>query len=104
MKNSFIITTGGVKTNFDKLYKQMLIRKKILLPPSVNNSATDIDFRPETNLYGQPKAKEIITMNKGRRPAARDGHTGVFIQNKFMLVFGGDRHRMPFNDLYVLDL
>ena len=24
--------------------------------------------------------------------------------NKYMLVFGGDRHRMPFNDLYVLDL
>jgi hypothetical protein len=43
-------------------------------------------------------------MNKGRRPAARDGHTGVFVINRYMLVFGGDRHRMPFNDLYVLDL
>jgi hypothetical protein len=43
-------------------------------------------------------------MNKGRRPAARDGHTGVLVLNKYFLVFGGDRHRMPFNDLYVLDM
>jgi len=39
-----------------------------------------------------------------KRPAARDGHSVSFVYNRFMLVFGGDRHHMPFNDLHVLDL
>jgi hypothetical protein len=34
MKNSFIINTGGVKTNFDMLFKQMLMRKKKQQQPS----------------------------------------------------------------------
>ena len=37
------------------------------------------------------------------RPAARDGHTGCIIGNKF-IVFGGDRHQMPHNDLHFLDI
>ena len=41
--------------------------------------------------------------NKGKRPAARDGHTGV-IFGKYMIIFGGDRHHMPFNDTFVLDV
>lgn len=39
----------------------------------------------------------------GKRPAARDGHTGVTFGNYF-LVFGGDRHHMPFNDTFILDV
>lgn len=41
--------------------------------------------------------------NKGKRPAARDGHTGI-IFGKYLMVFGGDRHHMPFNDTFALDL
>ena len=48
----------------------------------------------EKNTYGKVQ---------GRRPAARDGHTGIIYEGKF-LVFGGDRHHMPFNDLHFLDI
>lgn len=48
----------------------------------------------EINLYG--KVKDM-------RPAARDGHTGCIIGDKF-IVFGGDRHQMPHNDLHFLDI
>lgn len=48
----------------------------------------------EKNTYGKVK---------GHRPAARDGHTGLVYGDKFF-VFGGDRHHMPFNDLYMLDI
>jgi len=41
--------------------------------------------------------------HKGKRPAARDGHTGV-VFGKFYIVFGGDRHHMPFNDTFILDI
>jgi N-acetylneuraminic acid mutarotase len=36
---------------------------------------------------------------KGKIPHSRDGHTGVIFED-FMIIFGGDRHKMPFNDLY----
>ena len=39
----------------------------------------------------------------GNRPAPRDGHSAVLYNNYFM-VFGGDRHHMPFNDLFALDI
>ena len=34
---------------------------------------------------------------------ARDGHSCT-VYNDLMIGFGGDRHHMPFNDLFVLDL
>jgi hypothetical protein len=40
---------------------------------------------------------------RGKRPAARDGHGAVIVGEK-LFIFGGDRHHMPFNDLYLLDL
>lgn len=40
---------------------------------------------------------------KGKRPAARDGHTGIIFDD-YLIVFGGDRHHMPFNDSYVCNL
>ena len=39
----------------------------------------------------------------GIRPNPRDGHTSVIHEGK-MIVFGGDRHHMPFNDMFVLDV
>lgn len=43
-----------------------------------------------------------------KRPAARDGHSCAYISanedQPYMLVFGGDRHQMPFNDTFILDL
>ena len=40
---------------------------------------------------------------KNRRPAARDGHTGI-VQGDYFVIFGGDRHHMPFNDIFYLDM
>lgn len=40
---------------------------------------------------------------KGRKPAARDGHSANIYRGMF-IIFGGDRHQMPFNDMFVLDL
>ena len=39
----------------------------------------------------------------GIRPMPRDGHSCI-IYNDLMIGFGGDRHHMPFNDLFVLDI
>ena len=39
----------------------------------------------------------------GKKPCARDGHSSVIIKNE-LVVFGGDRHQMSFNDIYKLNL
>jgi hypothetical protein len=55
---------------------------------------TNSNLHNESSIYGK---------NRGKRPAARDGHSGI-IFGKYFIVFGGDRHHMPFNDTFALDL
>ena len=38
----------------------------------------------------------------GIKPAARDGHSQNISNEGLLFVFGGDRHHMPFNDLYLM--
>ena len=44
------------------------------------------------------------TLVRGNKPTPRDGHSAVLDSMGFMFVFGGDRHHMPFNDLYCVNL
>lgn len=39
----------------------------------------------------------------GKKPCARDGHIAL-INNSKLFIFGGDRHKMSFNDIFALDL
>ena len=39
----------------------------------------------------------------GRRPGGRDGHSAINFQGS-LIIFGGDRHLMAYNDLFVVDL
>jgi hypothetical protein len=39
----------------------------------------------------------------GKKPCARDGHCSVIIGGD-LVIFGGDRHQMSFNDIYKLNL
>lgn len=52
--------------------------------------------------YGSSKIDVCGTV-KGKMPAARDGHTATMFEGN-MIVFGGDRHRMPFSDTYSLNV
>lgn len=47
---------------------------------------------------------ETFGLIKGVKPQARDGHISIVDSKGFMYVFGGDRHLMPFNDLYMIKL
>lgn len=39
----------------------------------------------------------------GKRPCARDGHSTILV-NDTLVIFGGDRHQMSFNDIHAVDL
>ena len=57
------------------------------------------------NIFGLATATGLKGKSRcpGNRPAPRDGHSGLMFNNYFM-VFGGDRHHMPFNDIFALDV
>ena len=52
----------------------------------------------------QNTGDRATSFQKGKRPNARDGHSANVDKFGFMFVFGGDRHQMPFNDLYIIKL
>ena len=92
MKRSFLIKNHDA-SNFDTYYQQMRKRK------TMGNTLRYQDGSPMLRRAGDSQICHV----KGKRPAARDGHTGIIFQDH-MIVFGGDRHHMPFNDSYVFNL
>lgn len=90
MQDSFVIQNHN-NANFEAYYRGMKRRQQS--HGRGNIEVTSIGKRSEL-LYGKLQ---------GRRPTARDGHTGIIIED-MMIVFGGDRHHMPFNDTFMLDI
>jgi hypothetical protein len=56
-------------------------------------------LRPNAELLEDKNSQEKLC----RVPKARDGHTVCLLGDK-MVVFGGDRHHMAYNDIVVIDL
>lgn len=82
MTNSFIIK------NADESFET----NSKLIPKNKNRTMVAVD---------SPKQTSFV---EGNRPTPRDGHSAVVDDAGFMYVFGGDRHHMPFNDLYMIKL
>lgn len=85
MMNSFIVKNAD--ESFDTYYHQMKRRKGA-------HHGMDQTMTTESK-FG---------LVFGKKPTARDGHSSNLDKNGFMYVFGGDRHHMPFNDLYIIKL
>lgn len=52
------------------------------------------------------KNKEMMKIQLRKpcyRPTARDGHSAIVYKNR-LVIFGGDRHHMAFNDTYSIKL
>ena len=96
MMNSFIIKNAD--QSFDHYYASMKKRKNA--SPNKDNTA----YSPMQNKEQVPTQDHSYGKIRGKRPAARDGHTGFIYGGKYFVVFGGDRHHMPFNDTYLLDI
>ena len=53
-----------------------------------------------------PSIMNIVPANgkvPGHRPCARDGHSASIYKGR-IVIFGGDRHKMSFNDIYLFNL
>ena len=88
MKNSFLIKNSN--KGFDNYFSTQKRRK------------LGSSFSPDiTNL--SPSKVPRNSKVQGVRPRPRDGHSADLF-GKYMIIFGGDRHHMPFNDLFSLNL
>jgi hypothetical protein len=100
MRKSFIFKNN--KDQSETLYKQLMLKQKHgITLINQNSSSGSLNYDdPFSNCNFKSGIKSFV---KSGQPPARDGHT-VNIVGKFMIVFGGDRHHMPFNDMFILDL
>ena len=90
LKNTFILQNNN--PSFDNYAVMMKKRKSTVDPSKLGNSSQKAKDTDDQGV----KINQI-------NPQARDGHVAVMHKNR-MLIFGGDRHHMPFNDLFMLDL
>lgn len=95
MMNSFIIKNAD--QSFDNYYQSIKKRAK-----HITHSLTQQEGSPIAGSKGVTDSQGYGRM-RGKRPAARDGHTGLVIGRQ-LIIFGGDRHHMPFNDMFALDI
>ena len=84
LRNTFVIKNQN--EGFDKYYTQMKKRKG----DSMKNKSNFM------GMFNQ-------CLKPCDRPTARDGHSCDVYKDR-VYIFGGDRHHMPYNDTYSLDL
>jgi hypothetical protein len=88
MKNCFI--TKNARLNHESSIKSSKVFRKL-----------SEDF---INFENEGTGKMLVERS---RPGARDGHSANLVEtedsSQILVVFGGDRHNMPYNDLYLLD-
>jgi hypothetical protein len=85
--------TEGSPTSWKRSSESPGLRRNTDLQPAESSP------KKKKTLYDGP-ASPTAGRIKDRVPHPRDGHSAV-ISGSFMIVFGGDRHQMPFNDCYV---
>ena len=88
--------------------KSPLLKKNTVESPNKSLNRRNTDASPEgtisavkkkKTLYDGP-ASPVTGRIRAHPPHPRDGHSAV-VSNNIMIIFGGDRHQMPFNDTYV---
>lgn len=100
MQNSFIIKNAD--ESFDAYHQQM--RKRKLAGTNAGDTMGGSIGNSATLAGGSPAQNEFTYAVVSAQPSARDGHSCQLSDDGLLFVFGGDRHLMPFNDLYIMSL
>lgn len=82
MQNSFLIQNAD--TSFDLYYNQQLKKRK------------------QMTIRGEIQSEPTFGLVGNKRPPARDGHLAE-MYGDCLVVMGGDRHHMPYNDVFILN-
>ena len=95
MQTSYIIKNAD--ESFDAYHQQMKKRK---LGQNMDALGNSMPGSAQLGPQGGDVSCGIVPVS----PSARDGHSAEVNVDGALLVFGGDRHLMPFNDLYMMQL
>lgn len=99
MQTSFIIKNAD--ESFDAYHQQMKKRKLGAHTEGLGQSMTmGGATQGSMGNQGGDISYGVVPVS----PSARDGHSAEVSADGALLVFGGDRHLMPFNDLYMMQL
>ena len=93
---------GADVVKWEQNFLKMKNRRNIVLPGS--NTTGGIPEEMQGITFASSTADQKLEgINTHTTPQSRDGHTGIIFKG-LLIIFGGDRHHMPFNDTYVFDL
>lgn len=111
MKSTFLLQ--NTNPSFDQYAQMMRDRRRKTIAINKDAFGDNQQFDP-LGLTKQPTLSPLkrrdqdddregtLFINK-KNPSARDGHSAAIFDKK-LIIFGGDRHHMPFNDLFMLDI
>lgn len=71
-------------------------------PKLKSNEGKITEFGKETMSKFLQPLNNNSNLIVGKKPCARDGHSSIILGEE-LIVFGGDRHQMSFNDIYKLN-
>lgn len=95
------------KTNASQLMMNATGASQMMLggdqSPDLPRNKSPLMMERQQTFASSAKKIDVCGQVKGRMPAARDGHTACMVGEQ-MIIFGGDRHRMPFADTYSLNV
>jgi hypothetical protein len=100
----FNATSKISKPKFEDILLGTPISKKMrnsLIYKMENADSQNLRHGVSNLASSSPFDNEVI--KSGIVPIPRDGHTAVLYKN-YMIVFGGDRNKFPFNDLFVFNI
>lgn len=100
MQTSFIIKNAD--DSFDAYHQQM--KKRKMGGGHMGDGTMQGSMGPNSGTMGGGLGSDINYGVVHVSPSARDGHSSDISRDGVLFVFGGDRHLMPFNDLYVMSL
>jgi hypothetical protein len=102
MVNTFLLKNNN--PSFDAYAAQMKKRKAQVFRGRTRADLSEIGA-DEKSISGMQDLEDanVTKINQCQVPPARDGHSSLVYEN-VLIIFGGDRHHMPFNDLFMLDL
>ena len=101
MANTFIIQNAD--ESFDA-YWALMKKKKVTGGTTHLQEGHSATMGGNYHSPGAEHESNHFGFVEGIQPTARDGHTAEISDKGCMFVFGGDRHHMPFNDLYMMKL
>jgi hypothetical protein len=67
-----------------------------------NNNERLTDFGKESHSKFLGPLENNSNLVIGKKPCARDGHCSAMLNDE-LIIFGGDRHQMSFNDIYKMN-